>query len=61
MKRLIAVFVILSIVVALPFVFWGEWFEGVLSGTDGTEYLRPWGAWGWLVAIGLLIDRKSVV
>ncbi|GAB4162814.1 MAG: hypothetical protein Kow00107_09990 [Planctomycetota bacterium] len=56
MKRLAVSFIILCMLFALPFVFWGDYFEKVLGGSASLEFLNSIRSWGWLVAIGLLIS-----
>ncbi len=54
--RLIGIFLILAVLVIVPFMIWGENLDQRFS-TEGTvEWLRNFGAWGWLAGIGLLIS-----
>ncbi len=39
----------------LPFLFWGDDFTAWFSGQAAIDWLRGFGAWGWLILIGLLI------
>ncbi len=44
----------LAVVVALPFVIWGEAFEAALTGDAPAEFLRRHREWAWLAAIAAL-------
>ena len=53
--RLAAVFLILAIVITIPFLIWGEWFEAMFTGDALQQWLASYGrTWGWLVAVLLL-------
>lgn len=53
--RLAAVFVALALVILIPFLIWGEWFEAVFTGEALRDWLQSFGvAWGWLLAMLLL-------
>jgi uncharacterized membrane protein YdjX (TVP38/TMEM64 family) len=53
--RLTAVFVVLALVILVPFLIWGERFEEMFTGDALQLWLTQWGrAWGWLVALALL-------
>ena len=53
--RLAAAFVALSLLVLIPFLIWGDWFERMFSGDALQEWLASQGlAWGWLLAMLLL-------
>jgi uncharacterized membrane protein YdjX (TVP38/TMEM64 family) len=45
----------LGLVVALPFLVWGDGFEAALSVEGTTAWLRRQGPWAWAAGIGLLV------
>ena len=56
MLRLIVIFVILAILVLIPFLIWGEGFEQRFSQAGAIEWLRDYGDWAWLAGILLLVS-----
>ena len=56
MLRLFAVFVILAILVLIPFLIWGEGFEQRFGQAGAIEWLRDHGRWAWAAAIVLLVS-----
>lgn len=54
MKRLLLLFVGLAVLVALPFVIWGDWFEEFFSLEKSRAFLEQKGVWSGAVGIGLL-------
>ncbi|MEN8716498.1 MAG: hypothetical protein ABF384_16410, partial [Verrucomicrobiales bacterium] len=55
MKRLVIIFLLLALLVILPFLIWGAQFEESMSMEKTVEALRSAGAWAWAVAMGLLL------
>ena len=55
MKRLFLIFLILALLVIIPFVIWGDDFEQSMSFEKTVDYLRDAGSWAWAVAMGLLL------
>ena len=55
MKRLFTIFLILAMLVLVPFLIWGDSFEETMSLENTVEWLRSAGAWAWVAGIGLLI------
>jgi uncharacterized membrane protein YdjX (TVP38/TMEM64 family) len=55
MKRLVIIFLLLALLVILPFLIWGAQFEESMSMEKTVEALRSAGAWAWVVAMGLLL------
>ncbi len=54
--RLAAAFFVLALIILVPFLIWGEWFERMFTGDALQQWLASQGmAWGWLMAILLLI------
>ena len=51
---MVTIFALFALLV-LSYLIWGERFEQLLAGEDAVEYLRSFGPWAWLVAIGLFI------
>lgn len=53
--RLLRLFLILAVVVMIPFLLWGDRFEAWFTGDAAVAWLRGLGPWGWLGGIGLLM------
>lgn len=53
--RLVAVFVLLALLVLIPFLIWGDFFEEMFSWEGSRAWLEGYGNWAWLAGIGLLI------
>jgi uncharacterized membrane protein YdjX (TVP38/TMEM64 family) len=54
--RLVTTAVILAIGFCIPFAIWGGDFLRWFSGESAVEWIRGWGAWGWLAIIALLMS-----
>ena len=54
--RLLVTFLVLSVMLCIPFLIWGDSFERWFTGDAAIEWIRGWGAWGWLAVIGLLVS-----
>lgn len=55
-KRLIYLFLILAVLIIIPFIIWGETFENYFKVEELKTKLEDWGIWAWLIAIGLFIS-----
>ena len=55
MKRLFIIFLILAMLVLVPFLIWGDSFDEAMSLENTVKWLRSAGAWAWVAGIGLLI------
>ncbi len=55
MKRLLLLFLSLALLVIIPFLIWGDYFQSRMSLEQMVLDLRKTGGWAWLVGIGLLI------
>ncbi len=53
--RLVAVFLILGLLVLVPFLIWGDFFEAMFSWEGSQEWLQQFGSWAWLAGLGLLM------
>lgn len=53
--RLLWIFLVLAVLVLVPFAIWGGDLERSFSAEGAVEWLRNFGAWGWLAGIGLLM------
>jgi uncharacterized membrane protein YdjX (TVP38/TMEM64 family) len=53
--RMVALFVLLALLLGLPFLFWGEGFEAAWGGSAAIGWLREQGPYAWMAAIGLLV------
>lgn len=53
--RLLAIFVLLALLVLIPFGIWGDDFDAWLTGDAAVEWLRRFGSWAWAAGIGLLM------
>ncbi len=56
MARYLALFLVLAVVLALPFFFFGDYLMTLFDGDGAIEALRGYGKLGWLAAIALLIS-----
>jgi len=54
--RLLATAVVLALAFCIPFAIWGGDFLRWFSGESAVEWIRSWGAWGWLAIVGLLMS-----
>ena len=54
--RLLVTSIILAVVLCLPFLIWGGQFMQWFTGDAAIQWIRGWGAWGWLAVIGLLVS-----
>jgi uncharacterized membrane protein YdjX (TVP38/TMEM64 family) len=53
--RLAAIFITLAVIILIPFLVWGDWFEKAFTGDALQRWLASAGyAWGWLLAVLLL-------
>jgi len=56
MKRLFLLFLVLALLVLVPFFIWGDFFESRMSVDQIVLDLRKTGNWAWLLGVGLLIS-----
>ena len=54
--RLLRIFLILAVVLCVPFIVWGDRFDAWFTGDAAVRWLRDYGPWGWLAGIALLIS-----
>lgn len=54
MVRLLAFILIIASVSVIPFVFWGQDFERLLTIDGSAEWMRGFGSWAWLIGIALI-------
>jgi uncharacterized membrane protein YdjX (TVP38/TMEM64 family) len=54
--RLLRIFIILAILVLIPFAIWGQKFMALFEGVAARQWVRDCGPWGWAAVIGLLIS-----
>lgn len=59
MLRLFGLFLILALLVIIPFLIWGDGIEQALLTLDAAEWEGRFGAWAW--AIGLLLLMADLV
>jgi uncharacterized membrane protein YdjX (TVP38/TMEM64 family) len=55
MKRLFVIFLVLAILVIVPFLIWGDEFEEAMTLDSMVAWLRSAGAWAWAAGLGLLV------
>ncbi len=55
MARLLILFLILALMVVIPFLLWGEGIESRFLAFSPEDWLRDYGAWAWAVSMLLLI------
>jgi len=53
--RVVRLFLILALIVLIPFWFWGARFEAWFSGDAAVDWLRRLGPWGWAGGMALLM------
>jgi uncharacterized membrane protein YdjX (TVP38/TMEM64 family) len=44
----------LAIFLLIPFLIWGDQFEGWFTGDAAIQWVQSWGAWGWAAVLVLL-------
>jgi uncharacterized membrane protein YdjX (TVP38/TMEM64 family) len=54
--RLLTTAIILAVLLCVPFFIWGDDYMDRFSVAGSVEWIRGWGAWGWLAVIGLLVS-----
>lgn len=54
--RLLRIFIILALLVLIPFFIWGDRFMAIFDGQAARQWIRECGPWGWLAVVGLLIS-----
>lgn len=54
--RLLRIFLILAVLVLIPFLIWGDAFMAIFDGASTRKWVQDCGTWGWLAVIGLLIS-----
>ncbi len=52
--RLWSIVLALTVLFALPFIFWGDAFDAAFSPERTREVFDSWGSWAWLVGIALI-------
>jgi uncharacterized membrane protein YdjX (TVP38/TMEM64 family) len=55
MHRLFILFVVLALLVVIPFLLWGDGIESWFRAISPDAWLRDYGAWAWAVGMLLLI------
>lgn len=55
MKRLLLLFLVLALLVIVPFAIWGGTFEATLSPERLADSFREARGWAWLAGMGLLV------
>lgn len=55
MKRLLLLFLVLALLVIVPFLIWGGRFEEEMTQENTVARLRATGSWAWAAGIGLLM------
>jgi uncharacterized membrane protein YdjX (TVP38/TMEM64 family) len=53
--RLLGLFILLGLLVVVPFLIWGEGWEALFSGEHAAAWLQGHGSWAWAVGLGLLV------
>ncbi len=54
--RLLWIFLGLAVLVLIPFLIWGNWFQQTFDQAGAQSWLGSLGGWAWLAAIGLLVS-----
>jgi uncharacterized membrane protein YdjX (TVP38/TMEM64 family) len=55
LRKLAIVFIAICVLVALPFVLWGDRFESFLGGPAAQVSMETWGLFAWAIAMLLLV------
>lgn len=55
MKRLLLIFLVLALLVIIPFLIWGDRIEERMTLDATVEWLRGTGSWAWLAGLALLL------
>lgn len=55
MKRLFLLFLVLALLVVVPFLIWGGRFEDSMTLENTVSRLRGTGSWAWAAGLGLLL------
>ncbi|NNC89396.1 MAG: VTT domain-containing protein [Akkermansiaceae bacterium] len=54
--RLLGLFLILALLVIVPFLIWGDFYEGLFSPEGAVERLERFGkSWAWLAGVALIL------
>jgi uncharacterized membrane protein YdjX (TVP38/TMEM64 family) len=54
--RLALTFLAFALIITIPFLIWGDWFERMFTGDALQHWLASYGrTWGWLAAVLLLV------
>ena len=53
--HLLRIFVVLSLLVLIPFVIWGGQLMQMFDGSEARLWIKNYGGWGWAAVIGLLM------
>lgn len=53
--RLLGLFLLLALLVIVPFAIWGEGFESLFTGEGAAGWLEGYGSWAWAVGLGMLV------
>lgn len=53
--RLLRIFIVLALLVLIPFFIWGDRMMSMFDGTAARDWIRGFGPWGWLAVLGLLV------
>ncbi len=53
--RLIGIFLLLALLVLIPFGIWGDDFDAWFSGDAAVDWLRGFGPWAWVAGMALLV------
>ncbi|MES2569091.1 MAG: VTT domain-containing protein [Verrucomicrobiota bacterium] len=54
--RLLITSIALAVLLCIPFLIWGDDFMRWFTGPAAIEWVRGWGAWGWLALLILLVS-----
>ncbi len=54
--RLLRIFLVLAVLVLIPFFIWGDRLMVLFNGPACRQWIRDCGAWGWVAVIGILIS-----
>lgn len=55
-SRLVLLFLVLALLVLIPFLIWGDYFEAMFTWEGSRAWLEGFNNWAWLAGIGLLVS-----
>jgi uncharacterized membrane protein YdjX (TVP38/TMEM64 family) len=54
--RLLRIFIVLALLVLIPFLIWGDRLMALFQGAGARQWILDRGPWGWAAVVGILIS-----